>query len=291
IVISSELADYNKVKVGDKITLVSPEDETKKVTFTIKGVYESNEVDEDENVMSMGNYNRIYISYNALDKVCDLLGIEGKIAGEYSFDSVANYEKFESEVKDLGLSDDFTVKSDDITSFEKSIEPLDNLSKFAGVFLILVLGIGSIVLIGINIYGIRERKYEVGVLTAMGMKKHKVAMQFITETVVIALLAIIIGTSIGLISAKPITNNLLANQTITATEEENFGRKMGPEGGGMNRSGTKDVEQIKEVNMDVDSVVIIEVLLIGLLVSVIASGGAIGFITKYEPLSILADRD
>lgn len=48
----------------------------------------------------------------------------------------------------------------------------------AGYFLIVILAIGAIVLIVLNIFNIRERKYEVGVLTAIGMKKSRVAISF-----------------------------------------------------------------------------------------------------------------
>ena len=53
--------------------------------------------------------------------------------------------------------------------------PLKNLSTFATYFLIVVLIIGAVILIVLNIFNIRERKYEVGVMTAIGMKKGKVA--------------------------------------------------------------------------------------------------------------------
>ncbi len=68
------------------------------------------------------------------------------------------------------------------------------------------------ILIVLNIFSVRERKYEVGVLTAIGMKKSKVSLQFILETFMVTIVAIIAGGIIGAASSVPITNSLLASQ-------------------------------------------------------------------------------
>ena len=49
--------------------------------------------------------------------------------GTYAFDSVSDYEKFQDEVKEMGLSDGYTVSSSDLTSYEESLEPLQHLSQ------------------------------------------------------------------------------------------------------------------------------------------------------------------
>ena len=58
-------------------------------------------------------------------------------------------------------------------SGESRIQPgtLNNLSKFALTLLIVVLVV-------ITLLNVRERKYEIGVLTAIGANKVKVAAQF-----------------------------------------------------------------------------------------------------------------
>lgn len=51
--------------------------------------------------------------------------------------------------------------------------------------------------------------HEVGVLTAVGMKKGKVAMQFLSEILIVTILAVVIGAGIGAISSVPVTKNRL----------------------------------------------------------------------------------
>ena len=66
--------------------------------------------------------------------------------GTYAFESVSDYEKFQDEVKEMGLSDDYTVSSSDLTSYEESLEPLQHLSEYAGYFLMVILAIGAVIL-------------------------------------------------------------------------------------------------------------------------------------------------
>ena len=54
---------------------------------------------------------------------------------------------------------------------ESSLVPLNSLSKFAVTLLIVVLVV-------ITLLNVRERKYEIGVLTEIGADKVKVAAQF-----------------------------------------------------------------------------------------------------------------
>lgn len=107
--------------------------------------------------------------------------------------------------------------------------PLQNLSKFAAWFLLVVLLIGGVILIVFHIFNIRERKYEIGVLTAIGMRKSRVALQFLTELFVVTFAFLLLGTAIGGAASVPVTNALLASQisaqeTQQANRQQNFGR-------------------------------------------------------------------
>ena len=101
------------------------------------------------------------------------------------FALIDDYNSFDSQARELGLDEVYTISSADINAYEQSLIPLNNLSTMAGYFLIVVIAIGALVLIILNIFSVRERKYEVGVLTAIGMKKWKVATQFIVEILII----------------------------------------------------------------------------------------------------------
>lgn len=79
----------------------------------------------------------------------------------------------------------------------------------------------------LNIYHIRERKYEIGVLAAIGMNKRRIALQFICEILIVTLMAIMLGCGIGAAASVPLTNTLLQTQTVqtSAAQETDFQRK------------------------------------------------------------------
>ena len=62
------------------------------------------------------------------------------------------------------------------------------------------------------------------------MKKWKIAVQFLTESLCITFCALIIGAGIGAVSSVPVTNHLLAQQiesTSSSGQEQRFGRETG----------------------------------------------------------------
>jgi putative ABC transport system permease protein len=178
-----------------------------------------------------------------------------------------------------------------------------------------VLGVGGAVLIALNVFNIRERKYEVGVLTAIGIRKAKVAAQFVFELLIVTMIGLAIGAATGSIASVPVSNHLLAGQVAAqqsqqASQAAQFGRGM--QGGGM-QSGSqsqgapapamgggfaagrtsalgKTTSYISSINSTVSVSVVGELVLIGLALTVVSSLAAVVVIMRYEPLQILADR-
>ncbi|MGN0460280.1 MAG: ABC transporter permease [Ruminococcus sp.] len=328
--ISSELATLNSINVGDSITLTNPNDEDEEIDFIVSGIYTNSESTSSESVMGFGASqdpaNRIYTSYDCLNAIIEeseknattttdentgmemSSAIRGQSNGTYVFSTVEDYNKFEGEARDAGLSDTYTVQSNDLESYESSLVPLENLSSFAGWFLLIVLIIGAIILVVLNMFNIRNRKYEIGVLTAIGMKKWKVALQFLTETFVVTFVAIIIGTTIGAFTSVPVTNALLENQVSSVQSQqqqvaENFGRggfdnssdsgKASQSFGAMGGKGmmNQSVSYVDSISSATDLTVILQLMLMGLALTIISSLASVIFVGRYEPLKILSQRD
>ena len=102
-------------------------------------------------------------------------------------------------------TDTYTVQSADVENHESSLVPLDSLAKFALTLLIVVLAVGAVVL---NLFNICERKYEVGVLTAIGVKKVKMAAQFAIELLIVTMCGIALGVAGGAVASVPVSNQL-----------------------------------------------------------------------------------
>ena len=325
-VISDELAIYNDLAVGDTITVVNPNHEEETYTLNVVGIYNNSQSTTSSSEVMQGfsaasdPANRIYMSYNAVQAIAkaseegavvstdETTGMEtttaipSQVSGTYVFANVDEYYTFESEVRDLGLDETYTVSSTDLAAYEQSLLPLENLSQMAGYFLVVVFGIGAIILVVLNIFNVRERKYEIGVLTAIGMKKGKVAMQFLVESFVVTLVALVIGAGIGAMSSVPVTNTLLASQIEAQSNnmmqtEASFGRPTSGAMGGMTGiiggkgQAMAAVDYISNVTSATDFTVLMQLLGIGIVLTLVASVVSIIFITRYEPLRILSNRD
>ena len=177
VIISKALADFNDLKVGDEITVTNPSDTSTTYTFTIGGIYKNS---TSSNTSAMGS-----------------MGGTSQDADNAIYTSV-------STLKSLGL-DAYTVQSTDVENYESSLVPLDSLAKFALTLLIVVLAVGAVVL---NLFNICERKYEVGVLTVIGVKKVKVAAQFAIELLIVTMCGIALGVAGGAVASVPVSNQL-----------------------------------------------------------------------------------
>ncbi len=322
-VVSSELATYNSISVGDKITLQNLQDEEETYELEVVGIYKNS--DSSSN-MSTGNANdpanEILTSTKVVDSIVASSAenqeeedkqLNASTTGSFVFKDMDSYDGFESYLKDKE-GDKYVLTSSDVASYEASLVPLENLKDFATAFLLVILAIGAIILVVLNMFNIRERKYEVGVLTAIGMHKYKVALQFMLEIFIVTIFAILIGTGIGAAASVPLTNKLLETQveqqeSSQNSQQSNFGRsdqqqgpggqQQGPQGGQQMNQGTftkggdivGPVNYIDSVSYAVDGVVVLQMVGIGILLSIISSLIAIIFIMRYQPLKILTERD
>ncbi len=332
--VSYEFSIFNGLSVGDKINLSNPNNDEELYTLTIIGIYTNSAATNSSgafmNILtSMDPANLICVSYPTLSsiitqsklsaiEITDEMGnsstsdIREQTNGTYVFANKEDYENFGSSLSDLGLSEYYTLSSMDIENYEASLLPLKNLSSFATILLYIILAVGGIILIVLNIFNIRERKYEVGVLTAIGIKKYKVVLQFVTELLTVSIITIIIGSGIGALASVPVSNAMLASQIESQeaseqSQEQNFGR----DGRGINQNGggpvsvqgggnliinnffggsSSPVDYVNTVNATVNFVILLQLMGIGILLTVVSSIAGIIFVIRYEPLKILADR-
>lgn len=297
-IIPEDLATYNGISVGDTITLKV--DDSTTVNFVVTGFYSSTSSNP------MNTSNTIYTSYNVVNNLSETYDLDLNVNGTYVFNTVKDFNKFKKECTKKGLSDSYTVTSSDLQSYQQSIVPLQNLSKFATYFLIVVFVIGAIVLVVLNIFSIRERKQEIGILCALGMNKTKIALQFFSETLFIALFAFIVGSGFGAVTSVPITNTLLENQisstdSMNETKKQNFSRQETPPNNDSsqqpktdesnNQPQEKGLEKVTTVSEAMNFNVLLEVGAIAFVLVIISNCAALLCVMRYDPSSILSNRD
>lgn len=308
-VISEELASLNEIAVGDTITLVNPDDEDLTYEIVVTGIYKEN-TDESSDMTNMfsNSANTIITNATVVEKILtDDEDFSVTVTPTYILASTDVADKFAKEVKEKGLSEYYTV-TDNVDTVEGATKSISNVKTFATTFLIITLIIGGVVLFVINMINIRERKYEIGVLRTIGMRKSLLILQFMIELLVVCIFGLLIGAGIGALSSVEVANNLLENEINNASEDyeninQNFGGVMGDKSsdalnskdnlggrGKMKFNGIVNIEQVDTMEAVVDFKVIIQLLAIGVGLTIISGISSCVAIARFSPLTILKER-
>ncbi len=145
---------------------------------------------------------------------------------------------------------------------------------------------------------IRERKYEMGVLLAIGEKKWKLVGQFLFEILIVAVLALGVSSVSGQAVAKQFGDQLLS-QELTQTEETAANpASFGGGRGGMGMGGPFGMQQpsaqadpIDELQIEVTGKDLGILFGIGLLISVISALIPALSVLRLQPKTILTKQD
>jgi len=70
------------------------------------------------------------------------------------------------------------------------------VNKFSPIFICLPIGLMNIMLISI-----KERRHEIGIRRAIGAKQSDIRLQFLSESIILALIGGILGVAIGIFAA------------------------------------------------------------------------------------------
>jgi len=168
------------------------------------------------------------------------------------------HSAFEAEIREKGLPDDWIVFRDE-AAYRRMIAPIENLQDVSLTFLLVVLLFGAAVMTLLSVIAIRERKYEIGVLRAMGMKKKKVALGLWFETILITCICFIFGMITGTALATPVSNMLWSGDG--------------------------------QISIALNAITAVQILGVSLLLATIAGAVSVSRITKYEPIKILMERN
>lgn len=303
VLMSQALADFNGLEIGDTFEidqLVDGEFTTR--TFIITGLYLTLD-DDNPFAFAMGAMpfmNRDNDILTTFDTAVfpDGGGVtEANITGSYFLENPSDLAAFEAYVRNLGVSEDFIVRTDE-ASYHAVVAPVVGLKSVTQTFLWVVLILGGILVTLVSSIAVRERKYEIGVLRAMGMKKGKIATSFITESLVLTGLCLVIGLGVGTLLSQPVSDHLLSAQVANLPEpvEEGFGSfsgggsmRMITTGAGMGQSA--EINPISELTVHLGATTILEIVGLSLVITVVASAVSLTKITKYEPIKILMERN
>lgn len=293
-VINSELASLNGIEVEDKIVVVDSDSEDNTMELTVTGIYE--EASDTDSAMGMftSSANMIITNTTTVNKLASgNEDIKKTVTPTFVLTSSEVVDKFSEELSDKGLSEYLTVNTN-LDQVEGATSTISNTKTFATTFLVITLIIGGVVLFVINMINIRERKYEIGVLRTIGMKKSLLTMQFIVELLVVAVISLLIGAGLGATMSVSVSNNLLESEISKASEEkndisENFGGGRGTEMFDK-VNGVAEVQAFDSIDAVVDIKVLGQLFVLGIILTLISSSASMISIQRFSPLTILKER-
>ena len=306
--ISRDLLVNSGLSVGDTVTINSDvdipggqpgEEAYYDISFslTIVGTY-IDMTDEYSAGMRENAYNNrrneIYMFFDdlAAEVTEGMAGIG--IDAKYYLKNPGMLAAFSAELYAKGLSEDFDVSTDE-AGYNTVVSPVEGMKSISITFVIIVLVFGAIIIALLSSIAIRERKYEIGVLRAMGMKKSKVALGLWAETLAITMLCLVVGLGVGSLVAQPVANVLLEQQVEAAENAQSQNNRIPP--GAMTTRSVMGVasgttaESIKSIRIAVGFDTILQIVAIALLLSSLAGLISTQKITKYETIKILMERN
>jgi len=287
-IVSEDFAALNNIEVGDVIDIAQGMVADNPLSLKVVGIY----FDFTQNMFgdtisapaAINVRNDIITNY---ETAADFAKSDPRVdTAAYFLKNPDLLPKFESEARAAGLSYDYKVTTDE-DAYNRIIGPVEGMTKISFTFMTVVLILGGLILILLATLSIRERKYEVGVLRAMGMKKHEVAFGLISESLAVTVICLVIGLGIGATVAQPVSDMLLKGQVDAAESNSNSGT-------GMFYAGVQtdtNAKPLTDLDVSLNLKVIIMIVLISLLLVSISSVTGISYITKYEPIKILMERN
>lgn len=278
VLISSNVAEANNIKVGDEIKLKTITAK-KEIILKVVGIYSAT----DENF----NYNTIYTNISTAKKFYSEEELKNLTVSSvrYYLNSASEKEKFLEEIEsmNLNLKEGFLKLDIDDSNYQTMVEPIEKVGSFATTVMWIVLFASIVIISLIVIINVQERRYEMGVLLSLGATRKNIITQFILELC----LTLVIGFSLSMVSANYIADKMgtnLLKENLTQEEVQTDFR------GGNFRNQTK-VNQIKELNIKSSFQEYLILFGLGGIIIIIACAIPSINVLRYQPKTILIGKE
>ena len=293
VLIEQTLADQNELAVGDFIEF-GAEDNENVQSYEIVGIYQSEVSTNDLNTPLSATlpYNTVYVPFDQVNVIKGDDATDTMDSAVFYMKDAANIDAFIEEANSTSIDFETYMLDANNQLYEQMVGPIENVSSFSENIVYLVTIAGALILGLLIMLSIRERKYEMGVLIAIGEKKWKLIGQFLVEVLVIAVLALGISYSTGGIVADQLGNKLLENQLVSSQEAqpESFGQ-FGSSFNPFSNSTPSQAEVIDEIQVDITAKDFGLLALIGFLIAIVATVLPSLTVLRLKPKAILSKQD
>ncbi|MCP8853633.1 ABC transporter permease [Latilactobacillus sakei] len=237
VVIESELAKQNNLRVGDTIKIKATTTGKKAYTLKVVGIYKASQ----SSSSSMGPQqsdpsNTLYTAYTLANQI---KGQTNKVdSAVFTLSNPTQKTAFLKAAKKIINTKKFSLTADDST-YQTLKQSMQKMESFANKIVWLVAIAGTVILALIIILMVRERRYEMGILLSLGEKRTKIIGQLLVEMFMLLIVSLALagigGQFAGQALSKQVMNSVTTNTTTDSTTTQPGGN--GGPGGGQAPSG------------------------------------------------------
>lgn len=196
IIISKELADDNRLKVGDKVTgIYYPENNTPAIEMEIVGIFDVLADKGDQFNMyddsSYYDYSKYtFCSMNAVEGLLEGWGSDGISEAYFYVADAAQLDNVIKEAKGISSINWNNYKVIENDEVYQNIEgSISDTSTLITTLIIVITVVSLLLLILILSMSMKSRKREIGILLAVGITKLVILIQYLFEMLLIAIVA------------------------------------------------------------------------------------------------------
>lgn len=220
VLISKELADYNKLSVGDKITLYSMGiDSGQENEFQIVGIFDGTEgLGKDALLAGDIPANCGYVDCEAVQEIYSsddeedgyqqlTIYVEDPVSIQNVYDKIADLPELKGKTLKLTI---------DKNEYDTVSTPLDSFRSLVNITIIIIILISIAILTLLLTMWIRGRKKEIGILLCAGTGRINILAQLFTEVLIIAAISFAFSTVFSYFIADRAGSFLLSRITADA---------------------------------------------------------------------------
>ena len=196
IIISRELAEENGLEIGDTITGVCyPENNTPEVDMQLVGIFDVvADKDDQVNMYDASSYfdysDYTFCSMGAMVQLVEGWGTDEIEEANFYVSDAAQLDSVIAEVQKISSINwnNFNITANDEV-YQNISSALSDTGTLITTLIIVITVVSMVLIILILSMSIRSRKRETGILLAVGIAKPAVILQYVLETLLIAVVA------------------------------------------------------------------------------------------------------
>ncbi|MCI8506569.1 MAG: ABC transporter permease [Lachnospiraceae bacterium] len=214
--ISKELADYNKLSVGDKIKLYSFTFDSEFIDeFEIVGIFDGTE-GTSGNALTVDEIpaNCGYVDAASVQEIFKGIDEDGyqqlTIFVEDPVDIRNVYDRISALPELKGKTLKLTMDTDE---YDEVSAPLESLQKMVNTIIVLISVVSVVILTLLLTIWIRGRKKEIGMLLSIGKSKVNIMLQVFTETFIVTVISFAASIPFSFLAAEKAGTLLILRAT------------------------------------------------------------------------------